>query len=52
MVILVTEWFTRLNCLQHHASKAYRQFIASTQNMLVGNYVVKLFQNKTERRSV
>ena len=50
MVILVTEWSSREDCLQYHASKANRRFIAETQDLLVGSYVVKLFQNKTERQ--
>jgi hypothetical protein len=52
MVILVTDWSNRQDCLEYHGSRSNRQFIADTQHMLVGNYVVKLFQNKTERRSV
>ena len=50
MVILVTEWSNREDCLQYHASKTNRRFIADTQDMLIGSYVVKLFQNKTERQ--
>ena len=52
MVILTTDWKNREDCLNHHASKANRQFVAETQDMLIGSYVVKLFQNQTERRSV
>ena len=47
MVILITDWPNRQDCLTYHASRAYRQFVASTQHMLVGNYVVKIFANKT-----
>ena len=43
MVILITDWRNRQDCLTYHSSKAYRQFIAGTQHMLVGDYVVKLF---------
>ena len=50
MVILVTEWSNREDCLQYHASKTNRRFVAETQDMLVGSYVVKLFQNKTDRQ--
>ncbi len=48
MVVLVMDWPSRQDCLQHHTSRVYRQFIAATQNLLVGSYVVKLFQNNTE----
>ncbi len=50
MVILTTDWDSREACLQHHASRLNRQFVADTQDLLVGSYVVKLFQNQTERR--
>jgi hypothetical protein len=33
-------------------SRAYRQLVADTQHMLVGNYVVKVFQNKTAMHAV
>ena len=52
MVILVTEWPNREDCLAYHASRAYRQLLGATQHMLVGNYVVKLFQNRTQFRNV
>ena len=52
MVILITDWSNRQDCLQYHASRAYRQFVAATQHMLAGSYVVKVFQNQTERRCV
>jgi len=48
MVVLVTDWPSRQECLQYHSSRAYRQFDMDTQYMLAGNYVVKIFQNKTE----
>jgi hypothetical protein len=50
MVVLVTDWPCRQDCLQYHYSRAYRQFNVDTQHMLAGNYVVKFIQNKTERR--
>ena len=50
MVILTTDWDSREACLQHHASRLHRQFVAGTQDLLVGSYVVKLFLNQTERR--
>ena len=48
MVVLITDWRNRQDCLTYHASKACRQLVASTQHMLVGSYVVKLFQNRTD----
>jgi len=47
MVILITDWPDREQCLTYHASRPYRQFVAGTQHMLVGDYVVKFFHNKT-----
>jgi heme-degrading monooxygenase HmoA len=47
MVILITHWPNRQDCLIYHTSRAYRQFVAGTLHMLVGDYVVKLFENKT-----
>jgi hypothetical protein len=52
MVVLVTDWSCRQCCLQYHVSREYRQFITASQYMLVGSYVVKFFQNKTERRKL
>jgi len=43
MAVILTVWDTRDNCLKHHSSRAYRQFVAKTQHLLVGNFVVKLF---------
>jgi hypothetical protein len=47
MVILITDWLNRAGCVTYHCSKACRQLTASTQHMLLGNYVVKMFQNVT-----
>ncbi len=47
LVILVTNWHNREDCLTYHCSRKYRQLIASTQHFLLGDYVVKLFQHKT-----
>jgi heme-degrading monooxygenase HmoA len=52
MVILTTDWDSREACLQYHASRLNRQFVAGTQHLLVGNHIVKLFQNQTERKDV
>ena len=43
MVSLVTDWQNRDDCVAYHTSRAYRQFVASTQHLLVANYVVKIF---------
>src|SRR2546426_7170362 len=43
MVILVTDWPNRQDCLTYHSSRAYRQLVEGTQHMLIGNHVVKLF---------
>ena len=48
MVILVTDWPNRQDCVTYHASRTYRQLVAATQHMLVGNYVVKIFQNRSD----
>ena len=48
MVILITDWPNRQDCVTYHSSRAYRQFVAGTQHMLVGDYVVKLFINGAE----
>jgi quinol monooxygenase YgiN len=48
MVILVTDWPNRQDCLTYHSSKAYRELAAATQHMLIGSYVVKLFTNRTD----
>jgi hypothetical protein len=51
-VVLITDWPNRQDCLTYHASRAYRQLVAATQHLLVGSYVVKLFQNRREFRNV
>ena len=53
MVLLITEFQNREDCLRYHSSRACRQLVASTQNLLIGSYVVKLFhQNRTESRQI
>jgi len=44
MVILLTNWHNRQDCLTYHTSRMYRQLVAGTQHMLISDYVVKLFQ--------
>jgi hypothetical protein len=47
LVILTTEWDNRDDCLNYHSSRAYRHFVAAAQHMLIGGFVVKVFQNRT-----
>jgi quinol monooxygenase YgiN len=44
MVVLITHWSNRETCLKYHASRGYRQFVAKTQHLLIGSFVVKLFR--------
>lgn len=44
MVIVITDWESRDHCLKHHSSRLYRQFVAKTQHLLIGEFVVKLFR--------
>lgn len=43
MVVIETTWRTREACIAFHASRGFRQFIAKTQHLLIGDFVVKLF---------
>jgi len=51
MLILSTDWPNRQQCVEYHASRLYRRLVTATQHMPVGNYVVKLFQNRTDAAS-
>ena len=44
MILVITLWKTRGDCLTFHSSRTHRQMIAKTQHLLVGEYVVKLFR--------
>jgi heme-degrading monooxygenase HmoA len=46
MAVSLTVWKTRDDCLRYHSSRAYRQFVAKTQHLLVGNFVVKIFRDQ------
>ena len=48
MAVSLTIWQSREDCLRYHCSRAYRQFVAKTQHLLVGNFVVKLFKDHSE----
>ena len=45
MAVSLTMWKTRDDCLHYHSSRSYRQFVARTQHLLLGNFVVKLFKD-------
>jgi len=45
MAVSLTLWKTRDDCVRYHCSRSYRQFVARTQHLLVGEFVVKLFKN-------
>ncbi len=46
MVLIITNWSSRENCIQYQGSRSYRQFLAKAQHAMIGDFVVKLF--KTE----
>ena len=45
MAVSLTLWKSREDCLTYHSSRAYRQFVARTQHLLLGDFVVKLFRD-------
>jgi heme-degrading monooxygenase HmoA len=45
MAVSLTLWKTREDCVRYHCSRAYRQFVARTQHLLVGDFVVKIFRD-------
>ena len=45
MAVSLTVWTSRDDCLRYHSSGSYRQFVARTQHLLLGNFVVKLFKD-------
>jgi heme-degrading monooxygenase HmoA len=46
MVVALTTWTTREDCLRHQSSRSHRQFVAGTQHLLVGSFVVKIFKEE------
>jgi heme-degrading monooxygenase HmoA len=44
MAVSLTLWKSREDCLRYHSSRSYRQFVAKTQHLLAGNFVVKIFK--------
>jgi heme-degrading monooxygenase HmoA len=45
MAVSLTLWKTRQDCVRYHCSRAYRHFVARTQHLLVGDFVVKIFRD-------
>ena len=45
MAVSLTVWKSREDCLHYHSSRSYRQFVARTQHLLIGDFVVKLFRD-------
>src|SRR5215468_714042 len=45
MAVSLTLWKTRQDCVHYHTSKVYRRFVARTQHLLIGDFVVKLFKD-------
>ena len=45
MVVLITTFAPREASLHYHTSRNYRQFVSATQHLLVGDFVVKLFES-------
>ena len=48
MAVSLTFWQTREDCVRYHCSRAYRRFVALTQHLLIGEFVVKIFTVPTE----
>ena len=44
MAVSLTLWKTREDCVRYHCSRVYRNFVARTQHLLVGEFVVKIFR--------
>src|ERR1051325_5655897 len=45
MAVSLPVGVSREDCLHSHSSRSYRQFIARTQHLLLGNFVVKIFKD-------
>jgi heme-degrading monooxygenase HmoA len=45
MAVSLTIWKTREECLKYHSGRSYRQFVAKTQHLLAGSFVVKIFRH-------
>ena len=45
MVILITKHHNRDAAIEFHSSREARQLVAKTQHLLLGSFVVKMFDN-------
>jgi len=45
MAVSLTVWNSRADCVRYNCSRSYRQFVARTQHLLIGDFVVKLFRD-------
>jgi len=48
MAVSLTVWRTREDCVRYHCSRVYRRFVALTQHLLIGEFVVKIFKVESE----
>src|SRR5262245_61086096 len=48
MAVSLTMWKSREECLKYQSGRSYRQFVAKTQHLLAGSYVVKIFRDHQE----
>ena len=48
MAVSLTVWKTREDCVRYHCSRVYRRFVALTQHLLIGEFVVKIFKAESE----
>ena len=46
LLVIETVFATRDDCIRYHCSRAYRQLVAKTQHLLIGDFVVKLFRQR------
>jgi quinol monooxygenase YgiN len=46
MILITTVWRTREALISYASSRLYRQIIAATQHLLVGDFVVKVFKRE------
>ena len=42
-VVVLTTWDSREDWLRYYLSPSYRQVVAKTQHLLIGQFVIKLF---------
>ena len=50
MAVSLTLWMTREDCLKYHCSRSYRHFVARTQHLQIGEFVVKIFKDWSQKR--